>query len=152
MVRHIIFFAFLFFYSHPGLAVTDSLPKVIAPLGSEAGIRIGVSPAITYRFMPAESHMVELLFARTGRSLLFTALYQKQQAVFGEGLYYRYGGGFSVGGWNQRLVSGFDMQIGLDYYLPIMPLVFSLDMRPWVRITGLLEANGELAASLRYVF
>ncbi len=152
MVRHIIFFAFLFFSSLELHAQNDSLPKVIAPLGSEAGIRLGALPALSYRFMPAESHMVELLFARSNQSLLFTALYQKQQPLFGEGLYYRYGGGFSVGGWNQKLVSGLDMQIGLDYYLPIMPLVFSLDIRPWVRITGLLEANGELAASLRYVF
>jgi len=96
--------------------------------------------------------MVELLFTKSGQSLLFTALYQRQLPFGAEGLYYRYGGGFSVGGWNQQLVSGIDMQVGMDYYLPVVPLVFSLDLRPWARVTGVLEANGELAGSLRYVF
>jgi len=83
---------------------------------------------------------------------MFTALYQKQQAVLFPGFYGRYGGGFSLGGWNGYLESGFDMQVGVDYYIPILPLVLSLDVRPWVRITGNLGVNGELAASLGYVF
>lgn len=152
MVRPIIFFAF-FLLGVPQLrAQTDSLPKIIAPIGSEAGFRVGVRPALSYRFVPDESHMVELLFAKSGQSLLFTALYQKQLPFGADGMYYRYGGGFSLGGWNQRLVSGLDMQVGIDYYLPMAPLVFSLDLRPWVRLTGLLETNGELAGTLRYVF
>jgi hypothetical protein len=102
--------------------------------------------------MPVETHMVELLFAKSGYSLMFTALYQKQQAMFFPGFYTRYGGGFSLGGWNERLESGLDMQLGVDYYIPVLPLVVSLDVRPWVRITGNLGVNGELAATVRYVF
>ncbi|MBA4304163.1 MAG: hypothetical protein C0424_08055 [Sphingobacteriaceae bacterium] len=123
-----------------------------APIGSELGLRIGALPALSYRFTPAETHLVELLFARSNQSLLFTALYQQQQPFGPAGFYYRYGGGFSLGGWNQRLVSGFDMQVGADYYLPVVPVVVSLDVRPWLRLTGLLEASGELAATVRYVF
>lgn len=83
---------------------------------------------------------------------MFTALYQKQQPLGMTGFYTRYGGGFSLGGWNERLESGLDMQVGADYYVPILPLVLSLDVRPWMRITGNLAVNGELAATLRYVF
>ena len=115
-------------------------------------MRVGALPSLSYRFAPVEQQMVELLFARSNQSLLFSALYQKQLPLKWQGTYYRYGGGFSIGGWNQRLVSGLDVQLGIDYYLPFLPLVISMDMRPWLRLTGLVEANGELAASLRYVF
>ncbi|MFN3529349.1 MAG: hypothetical protein ACK417_05450 [Bacteroidia bacterium] len=96
--------------------------------------------------------MFELLFAKSGPSLMFTGLYQVQQAFGPQGLYQRYGGGISIGGWNGQLLSGLDMQVGIDYYIPMYPVVLSLDVRPWVRITGDLSASGELAASLRYVF
>jgi hypothetical protein len=115
-------------------------------------MRFGVRPALSYRFMPAETHMLEFLFAKSGQSLMFTALYQKQQSVLFPGFYSRYGGGFSLGGWNERLESGLDMQVGVDYYIPVLPLVVSLDIRPWIRITGNFEVNGELAATVRYVF
>jgi hypothetical protein len=123
-----------------------------APIGSELGLRFGVRPALSYRFMPAETHMVELLFAKSGYSLMLSALYQKQQAALFPGFYTRYGGGFSLGGWNEQLESGLDIQVGGDYYLPFLPLVVSLDVRPWMRITGDFGVNGELAATLRYVF
>lgn len=102
--------------------------------------------------MLQESHMAELLFAKSGQSLLFTALYQKQEALSINGFYGRYGGGFSLGGWNEQLISGLDMQVGVDYYITFIPIVLSLDVRPWMRITGDFSVNGELAVSLRYVF
>ncbi|MDP2187580.1 MAG: hypothetical protein Q8J69_02750 [Sphingobacteriaceae bacterium] len=131
---------------------TTQLQAQQAPIGSELGLRFGVRPALSYRFMPVETHMVELLFAKSGESLMFTALYQKQQAAFFPGFYSRYGGGFSLGGWNERLESGLDMQLGVDYYIPVLPLVVSLDIRPWIRLTGEAGVNGELAATVRYVF
>lgn len=147
MLIRIIFFAILC------LSLANKpVEGQIAPIGSELGIRVGALPALSYRFTPLEGHLVELLFARSNQSLLFTALYQKQLPVGPPGFYYRYGGGFSLGGWNQRLVSGVDLQIGADYYVPVLPVVLSMDVRPWVRLTGILEANGELAATVRYVF
>lgn len=147
MLIRIVFFVTLYFFSTNGPVSAQQ-----APLGSELGLRIGALPALSYRFALAENQLVELLFARSNQSLLFTAIYQRQQAFGPAGYYYRYGGGFSLGGWNQRLVSGFDMQVGADYYLPLLPVVVSLDVRPWLRITGLFEASGELAATVRYVF
>lgn len=147
MLIRIVFFVTLYFFSTNGPVSAQQ-----APLGSEFGLRVGVLPALSYRFALAESQLVELLFARSGQGLLFTAIYQQQQAFGPAGLYYRYGGGFSAGGWNQRLISGLDMQVGADYYLPVLPVVVSIDVRPWLRITGLFETNGELAASVRYVF
>lgn len=147
LVCRILFCVLLGFFS-----VTGTLRAQQAPLGAEIGLRLGVAPALTYRFVLAEPHLVELLFARTDQSLLFTTLYQKQQAFGLEGLYHRYGGGFSLGGWNGRLISGLDMQVGIDYYIPVVPLVASIDVRPWIRITGDFGVNGELAASVRYVF
>ncbi len=146
-VKRIVFYGMVCFFSW-----TTQLYAQQAPIGSELGMRFGVRPALSYRFMPAETHMVELLFAKSGQSLMFTALYQKQQAVLFPGFYSRYGGGFSLGGWNERLESGLDMQVGVDYYIPVLPLVASLDIRPWIRITGNFEVNGELAATIRYVF
>lgn len=143
-----IFFFVILIVNHANAQSTTQ----VAPIGSELGFRMGALPALSYRFVPTESQMIELLFANTHPSLLFTALYQKQLPIGPPGFYYRYGGGFSVGGWNQRLVSGVDLQVGADYYLPILPVVISLDVRPWVRLTGLLEASGELAATVRYVF
>lgn len=122
------------------------------PIGSEAGLRFGVRPALTYRFMLKESQLAELIFAKSGQSLLFTTLYQKQEPLSINGFYGRYGGGFSLGGWNEQLISGVDMQVGMDYYIPVVPIVLSLDVRPWMRITGDFSVNGELALSLRYVF
>lgn len=151
LVRAIIFLVIQFIFISGASGQADS-SGLKAPLGSETGIRVGVRPALSYRFVPKEAYLVELLFAKSGESLLFTALYQKQNPFGPLGAYYRYGAGFSIGGWNQQLISGPDMQLGVDYYLPVAPLVLSLDLRPWVRITGRLEANGELAASLRYVF
>jgi hypothetical protein len=123
-----------------------------APIGSELGLRWGVKPALSYRFVPVESHLVELLFTKSNQSLLFTALYQRQQPMVLPGMYTRYGGGFSLGGWQGRLISGLDAQVGLDYYIPVLPLVASLDLRPWIHLTGELGVNGELAGTLRYVF
>lgn len=122
------------------------------PIGSEAGMRFGVRPAFSYRFVPKEKRLFELIFTKSGSSLLFTSLYQKQQPIGPLGLYQRYGAGFSLGGWNGRLLSGLDAQAGIDYYLPMLPVVVSLDLRPWMRITGDFSVSGELAASLRYVF
>lgn len=147
MVKRIIFCAFFNILFANGLANAQK-----GPIGSEAGLRFGVRPALTYRFMLKEGQLAELIFAKSGQSLLFTALYQKQEPLTIHGFYGRYGGGFSLGGWNERLISGLDMQVGVDYYIPVAPIVLSLDVRPWMRITGDFSVNGELALSLRYVF
>jgi hypothetical protein len=126
------------------------------PLGSEIGFRYGEAPALSYRFYLQEFQQkgaaFELLFAKSGQSLLFTALYEKMQDRKWTGWYTYYGFGGSVGGWNDKQRMSLDMALGSCYYVPFLPLNVDFSLRPYLSVAGQPGVNAELALCARWVF
>ncbi len=120
--------------------------------GAELGFRYGSSPAVNYRLWFQEQSGYELLFTKSGNSLLFTAFWLIQRPLGFPGGYLHYGAGGSIGARNGQQQTALDGQLGVDYYLPVVPLNVSFDLRPWFVITGGVEVQAELALSARWVF
>jgi hypothetical protein len=122
------------------------------PLGSELGMRFSTQQAVTYRFFHREDAGFELIFTKTGPSLLFSCLYERFLPLTYYGLYAYYGYGGSLGARNQQLQSAIDLQLGTVYYLPFAPFSVDFAFRPYAVITGSAGVNAELAVSARWVF
>lgn len=122
------------------------------PLGSELGMRLSTQPAISYRFFHREDAGFELIFTKTGPSLLFSCLYEQFLPLKYYGLYAYYGYGGSLGARNQQLQSAIDLQLGTVYYLPFAPFSADFAFRPYAVITGNAGVNAELAVNVRWVF
>lgn len=120
--------------------------------GAEFGFRYGSSPALSYRLWVKEQSGYELLFTKSGESLLFSGFWLMQRPLGFSGGYLHYGAGGSIGARNGRQQTALDGQLGLDYYLPVVPLNMSFDLRPWFVITGGVDFQAELALSARWVF
>jgi len=120
--------------------------------GAEFGFRYGSSPALSYRLWIHEQTGYELLFTKADKSLLFSAFWLIQRPLDFSGGYLHYGVGGSIGARNGRQQTALDGQLGLDYYLPVVPLNVSFNLRPWFVITGGVEVQAELALSARWVF
>jgi len=122
------------------------------PVGLELGFRYGAAPALSYRVFPDEKRAFELLFTKTGSSLLFTVLHQHFTPFGPPGVFVHYGYGASIGGRNDRQITALDLQLGACYYLPVAPLNIDFGFRPYAVITGGAGVNAELAVTVRWVF
>jgi len=122
------------------------------PLGTEFGFRYGAGPGLTYRFYLQEKTGFEILFMKSGQSLLVTALYEKLQFRQFAGLYTYYGLGASVGGWNDQQRMSLDMALGSCYFVPYVPINVDFSLRPYLIVAGPVGVNAELALSVRWVF
>lgn len=147
LLRPILFAAiFLLFSGQQPLNAQAALQ------GAEFGFRYGSSPAFSYRLWTHEQSGYELLFTKSSNSLLFAAFWLTQRPLNFTGGYLHYGAGGSIGARRGQQQTAIDAQLGMDYYLPVVPLNISFDLRPWFVITGGVDFQAELALSARWVF
>lgn len=120
-----------------------------------AGLRLGASPGITYRQMLGSDFSAEVMLLRQNHGSVAVLLFEKHRPVllFDEiNMNLVYGAGAHIGigfgnRWiydpyepeyhkvrNNRLRLGVDAYVSLEYKMDDLPLLFSLDCKPYLEL------------------
>lgn len=154
----IVFFLYMALFSSPILRA-QNFENLI-------GVRGGLSNGITFQHYMSEGKAVELLFHSRWRGFGITGLYEIHKPAFDvKGMQWYYGVGGHVGfytwydkhpWWTDndrgtRAVIGVDGIIGLEYFIPEIPIQLSIDYKPAFNLLGWNGFWGDEAAlSVRY--
>jgi hypothetical protein len=140
------------------LAQSSSANAQSLPEGLTAGARVGISSGLTAKlFTNDSSEALEAILSIREGALGLTALYAFHRADFGvDGLRWYYGAGGEAVLFPQTAVSplglAIDGVLGIEYVLPDVPLIFSLDYKPGFFLIGDPGLQNGGGLSCRYVF
>lgn len=96
------------------------------------GVRIGgeTAGASVKYMLNTDSGFEAILAAPWDDGFTATLLYERHIPIIENGFFLYYGAGGHVGEWKDKFSLGVDGIIGLEYNIPNVPLVLSLDYKP----------------------
>lgn len=119
------------------------------------GVRAGgemIGANVKRMFNPSDGLEV-MLATPWDDGFVVTALYERHIPVIDRGFNFYYGAGAHVGGWNHKFALGVDGIVGLEYKIPDVPLVLSVDYKPVFNIVRRTKFYmADLAFSLKVSF
>jgi hypothetical protein len=144
------------------------------PYSSSIGLRVGSENGLAFKHFIKPTWAFEGTVTTGYRSLIFTALIEKEFSVSDEnGPYLLVGGGLHAGQWGQIThyrqavdyqgtvyyyrsyentpSAGLDGVVGIEYKLPDTPFTIGADLKPFFDVYHVRESWMEGAISLRYI-
>lgn len=131
------------------------------------GLRFGgLTSGLTIKHFSNKNTALEGIFSVARKSFLITGLYENHSASANSSLIFLYGAGAHVGffqnggsyyyndnrKYTSNTVIGIDGIIGLDYKFNKTPLNISMDLKPFIDLTGSSYFYMDGGISLRYTF
>lgn len=103
-----------------------------------AGVRIGGEMSgLTVKHKFSAANAIEGILAFPwDNGFLVTALYERHMPVISDGFNFYYGGGGQLGSWSNDFSIGVAGVVGLEYQIPRIPLLLSLDYKPVLNIAS----------------